>query len=347
MNTLLALFDALWPATCLLVIAALLIALGRWLAKRKPDAGSNMGYQLVQWLIIGVAVVAVIIVLPLGSDTRGQILSLLGVVITAVIALSSTTLVSNAMAGIMLQATEPFRPGDYLRVGDAFGRVTRRSLLHTQIQTETSDFTTLPNLMLVNGPVTVLHREGTIITASLSLGYDLDFREAEPPMLEAAKAAGLEDPFVLIEELLDHAVSYRVCGFLPEMKHPISARSLLRKKLLLSLHEAGIEIASPSLMNQRQQSTADKLIPAARPLTAEPVSTPPPEAKIFDKAEEAASLEELKLQQEELRQSLKRARVHLKTVAEDERPQIEGRIARLEQREQWLAGVIQSRQQKD
>ena len=269
-------------------------------------------------------------------------------VLTAVIALSSTTFVANAMAGVMLQATQPFRPGDYLRVGTEFGRVTRRSLLHTQIQTETSDFTTLPNLLLVNSPITVLHREGTIITAELSLGFDIDYREAEPKLLEAAQQAGLNEPFVLVQDLLDHAVSYRVCGFLPEMKHPLSARSNLRKAVLKVLHDSDIEIASPSFMNQRRMETGDRAIPKRQPAAhPEPALVEQaPEEKIFEKAEEAASLEELKLEQEKLRQNIKRERAHLKEAPDQERTALETEIARLEQRDQWLAGLIERRSER-
>lgn len=346
--TLVSLFQTLWPATALVILALALILVARWMSRRSVSAGSALVYQLTVWFIASVAVISIVVVLPLESDTRGQILSLLGVVLTAVIALSSTTFVANAMAGVMLQAMQPFRPGDYVRVGTEFGRVTRRSLLHTQIQTETSDFTTLPNLLLVTGPVTVLHREGTIITAELSLGYDLDYRDAEPRLLEAAEQAGLDEPFVLVQDLLDHAVSYRVCGFLPEMKHPLSARSKLRKKVLEVLHDNGIEIASPSFMNQRRLETGDRAIPR-RKVTGEPEHTAEesaPEEKIFEKAEEAASLEELKVEQEELRQNIKRERAHLKEAAEEDRAALETVIARLEQREQWLAGLIERRSEK-
>lgn len=347
-TTLVSLFEALWPATALVALAAGLILVARWMSRRSHLEGSALAYQLTVWFIASVAVISIVVVLPIESATRGQILSLLGVVLTAVIALSSTTFVANAMAGVMLQATQPFRPGDYVRVGTEFGRVTRRSLLHTQIQTETSDFTTLPNLLLVNTPVTVLHREGTIITAEVSLGYDIDYREVEPKLLEAASQAGLEEPFVLVEDLLDHAVGYRVCGFLPEMKHPLSARSKLRKKVLEVLHDNRIEIASPSFMNQRALAPGDRAIPAPR-LAAEPDGAhaeEAPETKIFEKAEEAASLEELKLEQENLRQNIKRERAHLKEAPEAEKSALETVIARLEQREQWLAGLIERRSAK-
>ena len=76
-------------------------------------------------------------------------MSLLGVVLTAVIALSATTFVANMIAGIMLQASQPF---------------------------------------------------------------------------------------VLVHELRDHAIVYRICGFLPNMKYLLSSRSNLRKKVLEQMH---------------------------------------------------------------------------------------------------------------
>ena len=353
MATLSSLFQAIWPSTILIILAALLILLARWLSNRSASPGATLAFQLATWFIASVAIIGIVIVLPIANETRGQILSLLGVVLTAVIALSSTTFVANAMAGIMLQATQPFRPGDYLRVNQEFGRVTRRSLLHTQIQTETSDFTTLPNLLLINSPVTVLHREGTIITSTLSLGYDIDYREVEPLLLEAAAQAGLEEPFVLVDELLDHAVSYRVCGFLPETKYPLSARSRLRKKVLEVLHANDIEIASPSFMNQRRLEPGDRAIPRQR-IAAEPkadaggeaAAAQAPEEKIFEKAEEAATLEELKQDHESLRQDIKRERAHLKALVEGEREDLEKKVARLERREQLLTDLIEERSDK-
>ena len=62
----------------------------------------------------------------MGDTSRGQLLALLGLALTAVIALSSTTFVANAMAGLMLRSVKSFRPGDFIRVGEQSGRVTER-----------------------------------------------------------------------------------------------------------------------------------------------------------------------------------------------------------------------------
>jgi len=343
-------FSVVWPPASVVLAALLMGWVANWLAKRSQQGTSGMLYQLFNWLVASFAIITIVVLLPLSDETQGQVLSLLGVVLTAVIALSATTFVANMIAGIMLQASQPFRPGDYLRVGDQFGRVTKRSLVHTQIQTEWRDFTTLPNLMLVNNPVTVLHRDGTIIFAEISIGYDVTYLRVEELLLLAGQEAKLKEPFVLIHELLDHAVVYRICGFLPEMKNLLSSRSNLRKKVLEQMHGNGVEIVSPSFMNQRALDPAEKVIPSAPVMydTDKPreVSTAP-EEKIFDKAEEAASIEELKLKQEEARTELKQKRSELKTATEETKAAVQRKVEMLEKREAWYASLVEQQLNSD
>jgi len=337
-------FSVFWPPVSVVMAALLLAWLAKWTAQRSQQGTSGMLYQLANWLIASFAIITIIVLLPLSDDTQGQVLSLLGVVLTAVIALSATTFVANMIAGVMLQASQPFRPGDYVRVNDQFGRVTRRSLVHTQIQTEWRDLTNLPNLMLVNNPVTVLHREGTIIFAEISIGYDVTYLRVEELLLKAGEEAKLTEPFVLVHELLDHAVVYRICGFLPEMKNLLSSRSNLRKKVLEQMHGNGVEIVSPSFMNQRALDPAKKVIPGKPVLhdSDKPrEDTTAPVEKIFDKAEEAASLEELKQKQDEARQALKQMRAELKTASDEDRNNIERKIEMLEKQEARYAHLAE------
>jgi hypothetical protein len=240
----------------------------------------------------------VLLALPVAESTRGQLLSLFGIVLTGIIAFASTTFVANAMAGLMLRAVGNFRVGDWLRVGEEFGRVTERGLFHTEIQTEDRDLATLPNLHLVTHPFMVVRDSGTIVSANLSLGYDQHHAVVEPLLADAARAAGLEDPYVQIVDLGDFSITYRVAGFLTEVKQLLSARSRLRREVLDTLHGAGIEIVSPNFMNQRPLEPGTRVLPA--PITA-PESdavTEAPDEIIFDKAEEGASRQELVTERE-------------------------------------------------
>ena len=339
-----------WPPAFVVMIALLLGWLAHWIAKRSQRGTSGILYQLSNWLLASFAVITIVVLLPLSGETRGQVLSLLGVVLTAILALAATTFVTNMIAGIMLQASQPFRPGDYVRVNDQFGRVTKTSLFHTQIQTEWRDLTNLPNLMLVNNPVTVMHRDGTIIHAEISIGYDVTYLRVEELLLNAGADAGLREPFVLVHELLDHAVVYRICGFLPDMKNLLSSRSNLRKKVLEQMHGNGVEIVSPSFMNQRALDPENKVIPPKPVLydSDKPrKASTAPEDKIFDKAEEAASIEELKSKQEEARAELKQLRSELKTADETAKAAIGRKLEMLEKREAWYADQVELQKNRD
>lgn len=144
------------PLVVTLAIVVVGLTFADWaLKKRSRWVGSRQNFvrSLVMLGLSAVSLIAVIISLPLPEGTENQLLGLLGLVLTGMIALSSTTFVSNAMAGLMLRSVGSFRSGDFIRVEKHFGRVSGRGLFHTEIQMEDRDLTTLPNLFLISNPV--------------------------------------------------------------------------------------------------------------------------------------------------------------------------------------------------
>ncbi len=284
------------------------------------------------------ATVGIILVLPVSEATRGQLLGFLGILFSAAIALSSTTILGNALAGIMMRAVKSFRVGDFVRVEGHFGRVSERGLFHVEIQTEERELVTLPNLYLVTHPVTTIRSSGTMITAELTLGYDVPRGQAEELLLGAANDAGLGDSFVQILDLGDFSVKYRVAGLLEEVKYLVSARSLLRGKILDRFHDAGVEIVSPNFMNTRMIQDGTRIIPEMVREAPVADASPPPEELIFDKAEEAGAVEALKGESEgykariaELEAVIKDASEAEKVQAKTELDTLQGKVEELEQ----------------
>ena len=138
--------------TIVVVGGALVLAVVRFLFNRSIKKASNNSFpynrQLVTFAIVLVGLFLAVGLLPIAPELKGQILSVLGVLLSAVIALSSTTLVGNAMAGIMLRLMHEFRAGDFIEVEDMIGRVTDFGIFHTEIQMITRDVVSLPNLLL-------------------------------------------------------------------------------------------------------------------------------------------------------------------------------------------------------
>ncbi len=274
-----------------LVVVSLKLVQWLWLG-RKFDAFSDKKIipQTLMLVFGFVGFIMIVLALPVSDVLRGQILSLLGLLLTGVMALSSTTFVANAFAGTMLRLTRSFRVGDYIRVAGKGGRVSERGIFHTEIQTEDRDLTTFPNLYLVTNPVTVVRVSGTIVSATISLGYDLDHSRVETLLEEAATKIDLKDPYVHIVKLGDFSITYKVCGFLEDIKVILTTRSRLQKSILDTLHKANVEIVSPTFMNQRPLKENERFIPknAKHTKPTQPVDENlAAENIVFDKAEDA------------------------------------------------------------
>lgn len=322
-----------------IVSAAVLIAVNKGLRRYwqgNPDAQFRL--QLIMLLLTIAGLVAAIISLPVNDTLRGQLLSLLGLLLSAAIALSSTTFIGNIMGGIMLKAIKSARPGDFITVADLTGRITEMDLLHTEIQTEYRDLVTIPNLFLVTQPTKVVRASGTIISAEVSLGYDVPRTDVANYLGKAATESGLKDPFVHVRDLGDFSITYRVAGLLEDVQSLLSARSRLRESMLDALHAANIEIVSPTFMSSRVYSEDKAFMPEPSRGTQAPVQ-PQAEAIVFDKASEAASLEDLK-------RSIKAIDDELTRLAEESGPASHETIARMEAEKSRLLEHIEIEQKR-
>lgn len=340
---------ALLPSVGAVVIVILALYVIQRVLERGEAASSGHRFrnQIIMIGLTATGVLLIILVLPLGDTLRGQLLSLIGIVVSAGIALSSTTFLGNAMAGVMLRAVKNFRTGDFISSGDHFGRVSERGLFHTEIQTENRDLTTLPNLYLVTHAVTTTRSSGTIVSATVSIGYDVSHARIKELLLSGAEQAELKDPFVQILELGDYSVTYRIAGLLTEVKQLLSVRSRLRESVLDKLHEGGVEIVSPSFMNTRALSEGKIFIPkpSYRVRSAEKKSGP--EDVVFDKAEEAESLETLKDSCLALSERKKALQSKMEELPEgSDREKLQREIASLEISEGRLEELIAMRENR-
>lgn len=285
------------PAATAAVVLAALFATAQWLHARHSVLAfrRRLSHQLFLLVLVFVGLGVVLLALPMSESLRSDVLGLLGVVLSAAVALAATTFIGNILAGLLLGSTRAFRAGDFIRVGEHFGRVSERGLFHIEIQTEDSELTTLPNLFVATHPVTVVRRTGTLVSASVSLGYDVPAREIEAALVAATEAAGLEKGFVRLDALGDFSITYRACGVLSEVESLLSARTKLRRAMLDALHGAGIEIVSPTFMNTRAfpPERAFVPVPAVETSAETAVAESDPDRVVFDKADEAATLEKL------------------------------------------------------
>ena len=261
-----------------------------------PELGNEKLFprQLLMLGLTFAGILAIALTLPVKESSLNQVLALLGLVISGIIAFSSSTIFANLMAGLMLRVTKPFRTGDFIEVGEYFGRVVERGLLDTEMQTENRELVAIPNTFMITHPISVTHGSGAIVSTTLSLGYDIHHSNVDTLLLDAANKGGLEEPFVQVLELGNFSITYKVSGKLTDVKSLLTARSNLCRHVLDSVHGGGFEVMSPSFMNQRKLPDDLKVIPVK--VKQEKIIQTAAEEVVFDKAEKAEQVENSKQQ---------------------------------------------------
>ena len=117
-------------------------------------------------------------------------------------------------------------------------------------------------------------------------------------------------------------------------------RSRLRKAVLDCLHEAKIEIVSPTFMNQRQVTNGDQFIAESKRGGALETQQTPPESMIFDKADRAEKIHSLKVEAKSLGEEIKELKTNLSKADESEQPALSAEINRRELRVELLENII-------
>lgn len=347
METLADIFNSLIEPGIILIITVIVLVINSIVFRRLKSVASdeNIVKKTIAFTVVIIATVSFILSLPIEKSLKGQILSFLGIIISAGIALSSTTVLGNLIAGIMNNSMKRFKNGDLIKIGELQGRVVRRSIFHTEIQLEDSNFVTIPNLFIASNPVKLTRKTNTVISTTVSLGYDVPRTKIEEALKKAAEATGLNDPYVYVTELGDYSVVYKIHGFLADTGKFFSTTSLLNAKVMDLLHENNIEIVSPTFMNQRRVD--EKMFTPVVKKEKEPdKDEKSPEELIFNEALEAAEIEKKKENIIKLQERKEKLKTELKETKESKRSErIKSSIERIDKLVEKIETSIE--EQKD
>ncbi|MFW6246054.1 MAG: mechanosensitive ion channel domain-containing protein [Tangfeifania sp.] len=332
MENIFNIFESLLQPTIVLLILIILLVFNAWVFSKFKSTASDgiITKRTVSFLLILVGTLAFILALPIDKALKGQILSFLGIIISAGIALSSTTVLGNLIAGIMNNSMNCFRNGDLINIENLQGRVIRKSAFHTEIQLEDSNFITIPNLYIASNPVKLIRNTNTVISTSVSLGYDVPRNEIEDALKKAAEETGLTDPYVYITNLGDFSVVYKIHGFLEDSSKFFSTSSQLNAQVMDKLHEKNIEIVSPTFMNQRRVDEK-QFVSKKKMNKAQSKKSATPEDLVFDEAIKSEKLEKKKDNLREIEKKQEQLKAQLKEAGNDaDKEEIKSAIERNE-----------------
>lgn len=212
------------PFLIKLAVAAAIVLLGMWVAKRLANLVKHMVLRARsdQALASFVAKLTHILIMVfvvmaalghLGIDTTAAAAIVGGSALA--IGLSLQAQLSSLAAGIMLILFRPFRIGDFIEAGGMSGTVEDIHMVKTVLRTGNNQIVHIPNAQIWNGPIVNFSSEPTRrIDLTVGVSYDADLRQTRS-VLETVLAGEqriLDNPapVIAVAELADSAVLFKV-----------------------------------------------------------------------------------------------------------------------------------------
>jgi small-conductance mechanosensitive channel len=225
-----------------------------------PAEWADPTNKIVKVLLIAFGLVVAFPYLP-ASDSPA--FAGVSVFMGVLLSLSSSSALSNIIAGIVLTYTGAFRIGDRVKLGDAFGDIIETSLLATRVRTIKNEDVTIPNSLVLGGSVLnysrVANTLGLILHTSVTIGYDAPWRKIHDLLIAAAlDTPGIKKeprPFVWQTALNDFYVTYEINAYTATPRDMIDIYAALHARIQDTFYAAGVEIMSPHFTAIRDGNT--------------------------------------------------------------------------------------------
>jgi small-conductance mechanosensitive channel len=237
-------------------------------------------YQIVRILIVLLALVIAYPYLPGSGSAAFQGLSIFA---GLMLSLGASSAMASIIAGYTVTYRRAFRVGDRITVGEYTGEVTEVRLMVTHLRTTKNEEVVVPNSVVLQSHVVnyskLAKTHGLILHTTVSIGYEIPWRQVEAMLLLAAERTGLllnqPPPFVLERALGDFAVSYELNVCVESATAMPERYAALHRNILDVFNEYGVQIMTPAYEGDPPEP---KLVPQERWFSAPAVTTAPARA---------------------------------------------------------------------
>ena len=243
-----------WLQAGIVLVLALLVAVTvrRLLVRTLAHGDAERGVALLAGRFAGYAIVVAGTVYALASlEVRiGPLLGALGIGGIA-LAFALQEILSNLVAGVLLQVRRPFHRGDEIKSGDFEGVVQDIDLRVVRLRTYDGLEVFLPNAQVLGSPiVNVTRTPDRRTTLRVGVAYATDLRQAQAVLVLAATAAEhvlpRPAPDAWVEEFAESGIIFAVRFWHgADIATTVRARSAAAIAVKEALDQAGITIPFP------------------------------------------------------------------------------------------------------
>ena len=251
-------------------VAVSLYFLIKHLIKRAADSlgldkRQLKGINSITKLII--IVITITIILFQFSSLSGVAAGAISVTAGTIIGFSSRNTISNAIAGILLLSSRPFKLGDRIRTTEdetLVGDVVEITLLYTKIKTVRNELVTIPNQTLLQRQiVNYSGLDFLAITVELSMTYNNNRKLIESLLIQSAKMtegirisssnANLSvassslsvEPYVILKNFDEYGATYELRAYTNRPNEYQKLQSEIRKNIYDTFQKHGLDLTVP------------------------------------------------------------------------------------------------------
>ena len=199
-------------------------------------------------------VITIIIIIFQFSSVSGVAAGAISVAAGTIIGFSSRNTISNAIAGILLLSSRPFKLGDRIRTTEddsLVGDVIEISLLYTKIKTVRNELVAIPNQTLLQRQIVNYSGLDLLATSiEVSVIYNNNRDKIESVLIEGAKNTNgiVTDnpaPFVLLKKFENYAAVYELRAYTDKPNEYLKIQSEVRKKIYDLFQRNGLDLTVP------------------------------------------------------------------------------------------------------
>jgi small conductance mechanosensitive channel len=236
-------------------VVYLLVAREITALRKRERLDRHVAYALRRvWQFVTIFVVLSAVLAQFGI-TIGMISGLLTLLGGTVIGFAAINTLGNAIAGLIVMTSGPFRVGDRIFFNGQFADVVGVELIYTKLLTLDDVRVSVPNQELLKGQIDNYGRESAIRRhVTVTPGFEYDSKMVEAALLKAAGQVSrvLSDPqpYVWITKFQNYAVEYTLYVYINDIRGLPEIDAELHRSVLATCQESEIDISTPLLLRR-------------------------------------------------------------------------------------------------
>lgn len=244
-----------FPATTIIVVFVIYKLLIGQITRleEQQKLGKNVAFTLKRTFKWFTALIALVVVIAQFDVEIGIVAGFFALAGGTILGFASMNTIGNAIAGIIVLSSRPFKIGDRIFFNGQFADVVSVDLIYTRMKTLDNVLISIPNQELLKSEVDNYGKE-TIIRrpVSITVGYESDSKQVEKALLESANKVEdvLSNPksYVWITRFQNFAVEYTLYVFISKIERVPEIEAELKKAILETCKQHGIDLVTPNLL---------------------------------------------------------------------------------------------------